>query len=198
MLHKVAAAIVAAAMVSWPAPPPSPAVVPVTNDYFGQKIVDPYQYFEHLDDPTVQTFFRQQADYTNAVLDRLGPPRERLRQDITRLAQSGPAIYNIMVVGDKLFYLERPPRANNARLMVREHGQSRVLLDPDALAKATESKAHLSISNVLPAPDGAHVAVGIVPGGAEVQTHTRIIDVASGKLSSEDFPRTWFGATAWT
>jgi prolyl oligopeptidase len=199
MLRQIAAAVVAAAMFSWPTPPPPPAVVPVTNDYFGQKLVDPYQYFEHLDDPAVQRFFRQQADYTNAVLDRLGPGRERLRAEISRLAQAGPVVSNVTVVGDRLFYLERPPGANNARLMVRESsGQSRVLLDPDALAKATGSKAHLSISNILPSPDGAHVAVGLVPGGAEVQTHTRILDVASGKLSAEDFPRTWFGATAWT
>ena len=199
MLRSLAATLVAAAMVSWPAPPSPPAVVPVTNDYFGTKLVDPYQYFEHLDDPAVQRFFRQQADYTNAVLDRLGPAREQLRREITRLAQSGPVVYSVTVVGDRLFYLERPPGANNARLVVRDpSGRSRVLLDPDALAKATDSKTHLSISNILPSPDGTHVAVGLVPGGAEAQTHTRIIDVASGKLSREDFPRTWFGATAWT
>jgi prolyl oligopeptidase len=82
--------------------------------------------------------------------------------------------------------------------MVREGTAApRLLLDPDALATRTGSKAHLAISTVLPSPDGAYVAVGIVPGGAEPQTHTRIVNVADGSLLVEDFPRTWGGPTAW-
>jgi len=193
------ATVLAVAMVSWPAAPPPAKVVPVTNDYFGTKLVDPYQYFENLKSPIVQRFFRQQANYTNAVLAKLGPGREKIRADIARLASAGTAVYSVNVVGDKLFYLERPPGVNDARLMVREgHSAPRILLDPDALEKSTGSNVHLSISTVLPSPDGMHVAVGIVPGGAEPETHTRIVDVATGALGSEDFPRTWFGATAWT
>jgi len=197
-LKIVAAAVVATALV-WPAPPPAPAVKPVTNTYFGHRLVDPYQYFEHLNDPVVQKFFREQADYTNAVLARLGPGREKIRADVTRLADAGSAVSSIVRVGDEIFYLERPPGVSDARLMVRSSTAApRMLLDPDALARSTGSAAHLAISNVLPSPDGTHVAVGIVPGGAEPETHTRIVDVASGALRPEDFPRTWFGASAWS
>lgn len=192
-------AVLAVAMASWPVPPPPAKVIPVTNDYFGTKVVDPYQYFENLKSPVVQRFFRRQADYTNAVLDHLGPGRDKIRADVTHLAAAGSAVFSVNEVGDKLFYLERPPGVNDARLMVREgHAAPRILLDPDALAKSTGSSAHLSISGVLPSPDGAQVAVGIVPGGAEENTHTRIVDVATGALGSEDFPRTWSGATAWS
>ena len=199
MTRELVAAAVAAAMISWPTKPPAPAPKPVTNDYFGHKIVDPYRYFEDMQSPAVQKFFREQADYTNAVLNKLGPNREALRADIQRLVEAGSAVSSINVVGDRVFYLERPPGANNARLMVRDSsGQTRLLLDPDALAQSTGSKAHLSISTTLPTPDGTHVAVGIVPGGNEPATRTRIVDVASATLGPEDIPRTWLGATAWS
>ncbi|MBV8074392.1 MAG: hypothetical protein JO140_03100, partial [Candidatus Eremiobacteraeota bacterium] len=198
MLQKLIALTAAVAVVAWPVPPAPPKTVSVTTDYFGRKLTDPYRYFEKLSDPAVKQYFRRQADYTNAVLAKLGPQREAIRADVKRLAQAGSSVSTVNLVGTRLFYLERPPGANNARLMVSEAGATRVLLDPDALAKSTGSKAHLSLSNVLPSPDGTHVAVGIVPGGAEAQTDTRIVDVATGKLSTEHFPRTWFGASAWT
>jgi prolyl oligopeptidase len=191
--------VVAVAAIAWPAAPPPAPLKPVTDDYFGHRLVDPYRYFEHLDDPVVQRFFRRQADYTDAVLGRLGPGREKIRADVTRLIDAGSAVFGINRVPGRLFYLERPPGADDARLMVRDTDRAtpRLLLDPDALAKNPGSKAHLAISNVLPSPDGTHVAVGVVPGGAEYATHTRIVDVANGALLQEDFPRTWFGATAW-
>ena len=198
MLRFAAAIVVASAMV-WPAPPPAPAIKPVTYDYFGHRLVDPYQYFEHLGAPAVRQFFRQQADYTQAVLSRLGSGRSGIRNDVTRLADAGSAVSSVALAGERIFYLERPPGVSDARLMVRSpNAAPRILLDPDALGKSMGSRAHLSISTVLPSPDGSHVAVGIVPGGAEQETHTRIIDVAAGSLLTEDFPRTWFGATAWT
>jgi prolyl oligopeptidase len=200
MMLRVLVAAVLTASLAWPAPPPAAPVKPVTNDYFGHKLVDRYRYFEHLDDPVVQRFFRRQADYTGAVLARLGPQREKIRSDVTRLADAGSAVSSVNVVNDRLFYFERPPGANDARLMVRDAPGTapRLLLDPDELAKNTASKAHFSLSNLLPSPDGAFVAVGVVPGGAEYETHTRIVKVADGSLLREDFPRTWFGASAWT
>jgi len=200
MLHALAVILLATATFVWPTPPPPAPVKPVTNDYFGTKLVDSYQYIEKLTDPGVQSYIRDQADYTNSVLAKLGPGREKLRADITRLADAGSAVFSVSVVGPRIFYLERPPGVNDARLMVRDNPTStpRMLLDPDALAQQMGSKAHFSISTYVPSPDGAHIAVGIVPGGAEADTHTRVVSVASGTLLAEDLPRTWFGVTDWT
>ncbi len=198
MLRVLTNLIAAGTLIAWPQPPLPPAVIPATDNSYGHKLVDPYRYFENLNDPRVQQYLRQQADYTKAVLDKLGPGRDKIRADITRLSQGRTTVGDFILIGERLFYLERPPGVNDARLMVRERTAApRLLLDPDALAKRTGSKAHFAISNVLPSPDGAYVAVGIVPGGAEPQTHTRVINVADGSLLAEDFPRTWSGATAW-
>ena len=88
---------------------------------------------------------------------------------------------------------------NDARLMVRIGNTApRLLLDPDALGKQMNSQAHLSISSLLPSPDGSRVAVSLVPGGAEFETYTRILDVASGALAPETLAHTWSGVTSWS
>jgi len=202
MFPKIASVIAAmsvAGAIAWPMRPPPAAVKPVVNDYYGTKLVDPYQYFENLKSPVVQRFFRQQADYTNAVLAALGPGRETLRRDITHLADAGTADAVVGRAGGRIFYFERPPGVNDARLMVRmPDGTSHLLLDPDLYGRQTGLKAHLSLSQVLPSPDGSHVAVGLVPGGDEPATHTRIVETATARILAEDFPRTWFGVSSWS
>lgn len=52
-----------------PAVRPAPLPVkPVTENYFGTKVTDPYRYMENLKDPQVLTWVRGQGVYTRAVL----------------------------------------------------------------------------------------------------------------------------------
>src|SRR5665213_3285888 len=54
-----------------PARQPVAPMRPVTDDYFGTKIVDNYRYFEDLKNPAVQNWMKAQADYTRHTLDSL-------------------------------------------------------------------------------------------------------------------------------
>jgi len=60
-----------------PASPSAAPVRPVTDDYYGTKVVDPYRYMENLNDPEVQAWMKAQNDHTRAVLARI-PGREPL------------------------------------------------------------------------------------------------------------------------
>ena len=173
---------------------------PVVDRYpDGQTLTDPYRYLENLKNPEVQQIFAREAKYTNAVLAQPGPGRAKLRADIARLEDAGARISTLTLVNGHLFYLEQPLGANDARLMVRVgNAAPRLLLNPDALGKQLGSKAHFSISNLAPSPDASRIAVGIVAGGGELKTHTRIIATATGALLKDDLPRTWSGVTAWT
>src|ERR1700674_5937150 len=80
-LPPIAAAILAA--VVWflpstmaqngsaPAKPPAAPLRPVTDDYFGIAIKDPYRYLENLDDPDVKTWLKGHNDYTLAETKKL-------------------------------------------------------------------------------------------------------------------------------
>ena len=76
---------------STPASPPVAPVKPVTDDYFGAKVVDPYRYMENLDDPEVQGWIKAQNDHTRAVLASI-PGREQLLARIRELDQSVPQV----------------------------------------------------------------------------------------------------------
>jgi prolyl oligopeptidase len=56
---------------SAPAKPPAAPPRPVTDEYFGIEIKDPYRYRENLDNPDVESWLKTQSDYTHAVLTNL-------------------------------------------------------------------------------------------------------------------------------
>jgi Prolyl oligopeptidase, N-terminal beta-propeller domain len=96
------------APASFPASPPAAPVKPVTDDYFGTKVVDPYRYMENLKDPEVQAWFKAEDDYTRTVLAEI-PGRRQLLDRIKQLDQGAP--YHVANVeryqGDRYYYEKR-------------------------------------------------------------------------------------------
>ena len=85
----LALAVVGAVPSSFPQPPPLPPEKAVADTMYGTSVTDPYRYFENMDDPAVKQFFKDQNDYTRAVLDRLGAPREALFERIKSSDNAG-------------------------------------------------------------------------------------------------------------
>src|ERR1700733_1419515 len=102
--------------------PPAAPTAPVTDDYFGHKIVDPYRYMEDLKDPKVQAWIKAQADYTADVLARI-PAREKLLARIHELnTAAAERVANVQVLpGEVLFYLKTLASENTGKLYLR-HG----------------------------------------------------------------------------
>jgi prolyl oligopeptidase len=50
---------------------PSSKIVDSSDTYFGVTYKDPYRWLEYIKQPEVETWFKQQADYTNSLLDKL-------------------------------------------------------------------------------------------------------------------------------
>ena len=51
--------------------PPATQQQPVTDDYFGHKVVDPYRWLEDGSSPETQQWVAEQLAYTRSILDRL-------------------------------------------------------------------------------------------------------------------------------
>jgi hypothetical protein len=51
--------------------PPATKQQPVTDDYFGHKVVDPYRWLEDGSSPETQQWVAEQLAYTRSVLDKL-------------------------------------------------------------------------------------------------------------------------------
>lgn len=180
-----------------PAKPPVAPIRPVTTDYYGTKVVDPYRYMEDLKDPQVDAWFRGQNAYTRAQLAKI-PGRNALLARIRELDASTPARVSAVnrLPGGRYFYEKELANEIVARLYVRDglDGQERVLIDPNHYPAPKGS--HNVISYYVPSADGKLVAAGISAGGSENAT-IHIIDVDTGRESPETIDRAQFGNVQW-
>jgi len=151
---------------------PIAPVRPVTDDYYGTKIVDNYRYMENLKDPEVQAWFKNQNDYTRATLANI-PGRDKLLARIKELDQSVPVtVFGVQrLPGDLYFYQKLLAGENISKLYVRKglKDEERLLVDPNKVevAASNRSKGKNALAYVDISQDGKYVAVGITPGGSE-------------------------------
>lgn len=164
-----------------PDPPVAP-VRPVTDTYFGTKVVDPYQYMENLHDPEVKAWMRAQNDYARAVLDSI-PDRARLLAEMEELARAQPVVLAQRLPNDR--YLLR----EGGKLYMRHGtaGSNRLLV---AAAAIQMEPADRGVGgNVIEAEaasgDGRYVAVVIEPGGAFLHTEIHIFNLATGRETGD-------------
>lgn len=165
---------------------PETRLEPVTDDYFGTAVTDPYRWLEDLRAPDVRDWFTAQNAYTRRTLDAL-PLRRTLRDRIAEVAGADERVGDVQWGGDLLFYVRRGAQEDRYRLYVRTgvDGPERLLVDP---ARFDVEDQPAAINFYVPAPNGKRVAFGISVGGSEDAT-LRVIDVASGREVGDAVPR---------
>lgn len=172
------------------APPVAP-MEPVTDDYHGSLVVDPYRWMESGKDARWLPWLQGQAAHTDRVMARL-PGRAALLKGMQALSGEQTTYRTVRRVGANLFVQRRDPGAEDASLHVRAgRGQERLLLDPSTVLGTPQS-----LDWWHPSPDGRLVAVGLSKRGTEASV-LHVVDVASGKLLPTRIPATDFGQVAW-
>ena len=181
---------------------PVAPVRPVTDDYYGTKIVDNYRYMEDLKDPEVQEWFKNQDVYTRATLASI-PGREKLLARIRELDTSAPAMVTDAqrLPGDRYFYQKLLPGESVPKLYIRQGlgGEERLLVDPGKVevSPSTASRGRNALAFVNISQDGRYVAVGITPGGSENDTEIHVVDVATGHETGDVIFRAVHGDPQW-
>lgn len=179
-----------AAPLSQPVAP----VRPVTDTYFGTKIVDPYRWMENLESDEVQTWMKAQADFTHDYLGKL-PEREALIKRVGDLDNAAIRVGGVQLFGGRYFYFKLMPEDQTPKLYVRDglKGEERLLADAQVLGG---TKGRFTISGFYPTPDGKLVAVEIAAGGSE-EGLLLVIDAATAKPLSERIDRVWGSSVSW-
>lgn len=177
--------------------PPLAPVRPVTDEYFGTKVTDPYRYMENLKDPEVAKWFKDQDTYTRAVLERI-PGRASLLARIKELDQAAPyRAGDVQRLQDgKYFYQKQLATEDVSKLYMRQglKGEEKLLVDPDKFVK--QAGTHYSLNYYVPSLDGHFVAYGVSPSGSE-DAVIHILDVTTGHELSETIDRSWYGGISW-
>jgi prolyl oligopeptidase len=172
--------------------PPAAVARPVTDDYFGTKIVDRFRYMETRDAETT-AWMKAQSSWTHSVLDSVRPKQAYLQTMASFGAQFG-LVSTTALAGGRIFYLERAPGADQFNLKVKDGSGTRTLIDATEIIKST-GVPH-AVDWISPSPDGQKIAVGVSSGGSE-NSEMSVIDVASGKTVAGPIDRAQFGGVTW-
>jgi len=177
-----------------PAPPVAP-VRPVTDNYFGTKVIDPYRWMEDRHDPEFLAWAKGQNDYARATLAAI-PNRGKLLQRIQALSGATTLVSGMQLAPGILVYEKRRPGDDVYKLYVRSvvSNAETLLLDPNI---GSAKGKHQSIDYFAVSPDGKHVAVGVSEGGSE-ESVMRILDTTSGNALPERIDRVEYGSPAWS
>ena len=172
--------------------PPATKPQPVTDDYFGTKVVDRYRWLENEDSPETRQWVAEQMSYTRGVLDKL-PGREKLRDRLQQLLEIG-TLGGTQVGGDYYFHMRRDGKQNQPVLYVRKGVDSKdeVLVDVNPLS----TDGTIALDWWYPSHDGKYVAYGTSESGSEMST-LRVIETATRKLLPDAIARTRAASVAW-
>lgn len=180
------------ARCSLPTPPAMAPVRPVTDTYYGTRVVDPYRYMENLKDPEVQAWLKAQNDYTRLVLGRVAG-RASLLARIKLLDESEPAEVSEIrrLPTGRIFYLKRLATGEVAKLYMRDSFAGKETLVADPSKYDVPGGPHISIHFYWVSQDGRYVAVG--GGSTAGDNAVKIIDTVTGKDTGETISRVFFG-----
>lgn len=97
---------------------------PVTNEYWGEQLVDKYQYFEDPANEEQRRWSREQATRATAYLSGL-PTRDHFQQELERIVgYQAPLYYDVRLhreSGDKVFFSQKRLPPHQQPLVVTTH-----------------------------------------------------------------------------
>jgi protease II len=106
-------------MAQVPDHPPVAPLRPVTDNYFGTKVTDPYRWMENRNDPEFIHYMLKQGAYTRHVLDQI-PGRDKLLARIAAHTGGGVLVVGVERAGKRLFVMKRAPTEDTWKVYVRE------------------------------------------------------------------------------
>ena len=173
-----------------PKPLPKPPRAPkktVVDSYWGVKVPDDYQYFEHMHDPAVANWAKGQDAATRAWLQS-HPERKALLARVSALRHSdSPDYYKGVFAGTRYFFLKDQPPKQQPYLVfltsVDDLSTERPVVDPNAI----DATGGTAIDFYEPSLDGNLVAVSLSKGGTEDGT-LFFYDTATGRRLDDAIP----------
>jgi prolyl oligopeptidase len=176
--------------------PPDVETVPVTDDYFGTRIVDNYRWLEDAKSDETKAFIDAQNAYTNRYLEqaRIRPQiaddldgLEHVEQWSMPIQRSSDLFFEKRLAGEdqSSIYLrhEGPASAGAAAKGGTAPGKDQRLIDPAQFSRDPNTSVDLAdVSR-----DGALVAYRVRVGGAD-ETTIRVLNVKTRKPLVDELP----------
>ena len=173
---------------------PPTKTVDSTDTYFGVTYHDPYRWLEHIETPVVETWFKQQANYTDSILNNLNG-RDALVAEWKKLDKLRPSVIgSFSYENGRLFYKKTLAGESVGKVYYRQgkNGTEQLLFDPTSFIPGKT----LSVQSISPSYDGKKLAIGYAEQGAELPV-LRILDVDSKKFLKDSLYPAQFSSWAF-
>jgi prolyl oligopeptidase len=173
---------------------PETTTMPQTDDFFGEKVADPYRWLEDdvRESAKVKTWVDAQNEVTNAFLAGL-PGREAIKARITELYD-----YERFGLpseeGGRYFFTRNTGLQNQSPLYVADGLDSapRLLIDPNAWSE----DGTVALAGGAPSPDGRKYAYFIQDAGSDWRV-VEVLDVATGEKRADRLEWLKSGGVSW-
>src|SRR5437762_13207076 len=181
-------------------PAPGTPKKPVSTEYQGVTVEDPYQWLDKDDDTEVKAWSDAQNQRTRDYVDKL-PDRAAIEKQLTEwYAKTSPGYSSLVSRPGILFAMKFQPPKQQPLLVTLASSDDpkseKVVLDPNAL----DTKGTTAIDWFVPSRDGKRVAVSLSTGGSEDGT-LHIYETATGKALHDTIAHVQYptagGSAAW-
>ena len=154
-------------------PPPPTEVKPVTEDFSGHEITDPYRWLEDGNSPETRAWIAAQMKYTEDYLSQV-----KIRPEIVKRLTELVRVERYSIprqAGDDYFFTKRLPEENQPSIYVRKglHGTDDRLVDATKLS--ADENTSVALADV--AKDASLLVYVERVGGAD-EGSVRVLDVA--------------------
>lgn len=148
---------------------------PVTEEYFGIKIVDQYRNLENLESPETVNWMKSQSDFADSILSSV-PNRSYYIDKRSELdKRQGYYISDLKITSDdKYFYLKKNAEEKVAKVYYRNGftGKEELLYNPsdfNSIKEKQDGSQHNYIINLIsPSWDGNRLAISLTEKGKEL------------------------------
>jgi prolyl oligopeptidase len=166
----------------------------LSETQFGVAVADPYRWLENdvRTDPEVRRWVDAQNAVTEGFLASL-PGRDAFKARMTQLYDY-ERIATPTKKGRRYFYQRNAGLQNQSPLYVRDslNGAPRLLIDPNGWS----TDGATALAEWVPSEDGKHLLYAIQDGGSDWRT-LKVLDVATGKLTSDEVKWVKFSGLSW-
>jgi prolyl oligopeptidase len=173
---------------------PPTKTVDSSDTYFGVTYKDPYRWLEYRKTPDAETWFKQQATYTDSILNNLNG-RDVLIAEWKRLDKLKPTkISNLVYENGRIFYRKTEPGENVGKIYYRQgmKGPEQLLFDPTIHIPGKT----ITVQQFTPSHDGKNIGIVYAQGGAEIGT--LIIMTVDTKQLLKDSVSPCLSILSWT
>ena len=165
---------------------PTTKEIPVIDNYFGAKITDNYRWLEDLNDTTVQNWIKEQADFSNKLIDKISGKEMLLKRSKEYQQMNGDIFGKIVQCANSYFYTKTGKGESLSKLYTRTlpNGKEELLFDPESIGK------NIQLTDFIADDNGHKIVMKFSSGGAEI-CEARILEVKTNKLLEDNFGPIW-------